>query len=94
MDSEAARDWVRQLPTGDTRDAALKDYVESMAYWAPERAAEAVGLISEPAKREQAVAITLTSWAEMDPTSARNWITSLTMPADVKARVQSNLPTN
>ena len=94
MDSEAARMWVQQLPAGDTRDAALKDYVESIAYWAPNRAAGTIDLIGEPAKREEAVAITLRSWAEMDPTSARNWIAGLTMPAEVKVRLQSTLPSN
>jgi hypothetical protein len=80
MDSEAARMWVQQLPAGDTRDAALKDYIESIAYWAPGRAAGIIDLIAEPAKRDEAVAITLRSWAELDPMSARNWIAGLTMP--------------
>jgi hypothetical protein len=80
MDSEAARMWVQHLPAGDTRDAALKDYVESIAYWAPNKAAGSIDLIAEPAKREEAVAITLRSWAELDPMSARNWIAGSAMP--------------
>jgi len=94
LDSEAARIWVQQLPAGETRDAALKDYVESIAYWAPNSAAGTVDLIAEPAKREEAAAITLRSWAEMDLTSARNWIAGLAMPAEMKARLQSTLPSN
>jgi hypothetical protein len=94
MDSEAARIWVQQLPAGDTRDAAAKDYVESIAYWASNRAAGTIDLIAEPAKREEAAAITLRSWAEMDPISARNWIAGLTMPAEARARLQSALPSN
>jgi hypothetical protein len=30
----------------------------------------------------------------MDLTSARNWIAGLTMPAEMKARLQSTLPSN
>jgi len=94
MDSEAAQTWARQLPKGDTRDAALKDYVESIAYWAPGKAAGTIELINDATKREEAVAITLRSWAEMDPASARTWIAGLTMSDEVKARLQSTLPAN
>src|SRR6266850_423601 len=89
MDSEAARMWVQHLPAGDTRDATLKDYIESIAYWAPNKAAGTIDLIAEPAKRDEAVAITLRSWAELDPMSARNWIAGLTVPAEEKLRLQS-----
>jgi hypothetical protein len=80
MDSEAARMWVQHLPAGDTRDSALKDYVESIAYWAPNKAVGTIDLIAEPAKREEAAAITLRSWAELDPMSARSWIAGSAMP--------------
>jgi len=92
--AEAAQTWARQLPKGDTRDAALKDYVESIAYWAPGKAAGTIELINDATKREEAVAITLRSWAEMDPASARTWIAGLTMSDEVKARLQSTLPAN
>jgi len=94
MDSDAARMWVQQLPAGDTRDAALKDYVESIAYWAPNKAAGTINLIAEPAKREEAAAIMLRSWAELDPMSARNWIAGSTMPAEEKVQLRPASPSN
>jgi hypothetical protein len=94
MDSEAARMWVQHLPAGDTRDVALKDYIESIAYWAPNKAAGTIDLIAEPAKREEAVAITLRSWAELDPMSARHWIAGSTVPVEEKVRFQSTSPAN
>lgn len=94
MDSEAAREWARQLPTGDTRDAALKDFVESIAFWSPNKAAETVGLIDDPTKRQESMQIMLRSWSEMDPASARNWLAGLNMPEEFKARLRSALPTN
>jgi len=94
MDSDAARMWVQQLSAGDTRDATLKDYIESIAYWAPNKAAGTIDLIAEPAKRDEAVAITLRSWSELDPMSARNWIAGLTVPVEEKVRSQSTSPSN
>ena len=94
MDSGQALDWVKALPEGTTRDAALKSYVESIAYWTPDKAAEITGLINDQTTRNESLDITMRSWSETDPATARNWLAKLNVPEESKVRLQAFLPMN
>jgi hypothetical protein len=94
MDSGQALDWVKALPEGTTRDAALKSYVESIAYWTPDKAAEITGLINDQTTRNESLDITMRSWSETDPATARNWLAKSNVPEESKARLQALLPMN
>jgi hypothetical protein len=93
-DSESARTWAQKLPPGPTRDFALKSYVESTAYWSPDKAAGMVGMINDQGRREETMEITMRLWSEVDPDSARTWLAKLNVPDNLRDRLQSAARTN
>jgi hypothetical protein len=77
---------------GATRDAALKSYAETIAYWTPEKAAGIVGLINDREQRERSIETVLRSWSQVDPSSANTWFAKLAVSDDLKTRLQMTPP--
>lgn len=72
-DATAAVQWVKTLPAGPQRDAALADLIPAWAAAHPEAAANEVLAAANMEGRAEMLNVVAASWAKKDPAAAMTW---------------------
>jgi hypothetical protein len=94
QDPDQAETWAKSLSEGPMRDAAVNSYIDSAAYWTPAKAADLVGAIGDPAKREESAAAVVRVWWRIDRAQAQAWLEQTAFSDQFKQTLLSSLPAN
>jgi hypothetical protein len=85
-DSDAVGAWVREMPAGKPREAAVQSLVSSLQYADPKAAAQWAEAVSDPSQRNQLMEQAAKHWLENDP-AAKVWIVNSSLSQDAKNRL-------
>ncbi len=82
-----AASWLQGLSQGSTRDAAVGAFVGVVAHSDPATAAAWAASIGDDTQRQFRMESAARAWMDVDPSAARSWVQSSTLPADTKKRL-------
>ena len=86
-DPEAAGNWLKTLPAGASREAAVSSYVERLAYASPELAAPWAETIADETARNNSLENIAQNWLRTDRTAAESWIARSSLPQERKTQL-------
>lgn len=87
QDIASAAAWLQRQPAGQSKDAGLQVLSGQIAMEDPETALSWVKTISDPKMQTGQTEGILREWLRNDPASARKWIGTSPLPADLRQRL-------
>jgi hypothetical protein len=86
-DTESAAAWLDRRPAGPAKDAALRTLSRKIAQEDPEAALTWVNGISDEKERLRQTESIARDWIRQNPTEARAWVSTSTLPEDLRRRL-------
>ncbi|MDB6027732.1 MAG: hypothetical protein JWM68_3955 [Verrucomicrobiales bacterium] len=84
-DPEATAQWLENLPSGDSRDTAVVTFAaDCLKDYAPATALKWAQTITSDGVRNNTTLNIAREWLKSDPTTAKQWIASSTLPGGIK----------
>ncbi len=78
QDPVAAANWLGKLPAGNSRDAAISTFSQTVVGADPEGAAAWAATISEPQQRNNSLGNVYRQWQRSEPKAAEAWLRTTT----------------
>src|SRR5690606_36651721 len=87
QDSARGSEWLKTLPAGEGRDAAVNAYVHSVQHSEPELAAAWAATLSDPQMRQHLGERSVRLWISRAPSRAEQWLGTVELPGDLRKRL-------
>src|SRR5205085_7589137 len=86
-DAAGAGQWLKALPPGTSRDAAVSSYAQALVQFYPESALHWAETIGDKEARGSQIQALATRWIGIDYASARTWVLASNLPDSVKKSI-------
>jgi hypothetical protein len=87
QDSAGGNEWLKTLPEGQGREAAVNAYVHSVQHSEPALAATWAATLNDPQMRQHLVEMSVGQWIEQDASRAEQWLRKAEIPAELRNRL-------